>query len=148
MQFPGMVWAADSISYQSSRMERRRRPSVQRRSGHLQAGPTSPFFQSVALNKLCEFWQVAPLPVCFPPRWRIQKAVEWKQGELFPQPPLCPPGGHIHCPDRMVPSGSWQTVPRPLLCRVALGQLLPLSKSTSVPHGCLARFPRSFLLAS
>ena len=151
---PRMVWAAGNVRHQSSRMERASRPSVQRRSGHLQSRPTSPFFQSLPLNKLCEFWQVAPLPICFPPRWRIQKAVR-KQGELFPQARPCPPCGHT-AQERMVPFGSWHCVPRPLLCRVTPGQLLsrgccqllPLPKSTCVPHGWLARFPRSFFLAS
>lgn len=66
------------------------------------------------------------LPVSLPPHWRIQRAVEWKQGELFPQLPPCPPGGHTHCPGADGPFVTLHCVPRPLLCmlRITLGQLL------------------------
>lgn len=91
---------------------------------HLQAGPTpafsfNPWHSTNFVNS--GKW---PLPVCFPPRWRIQKAAEWKQGELFPSP-LPALQVAIHCPGPMVLFGSWHRVPRPLLCRVTpWGQLL------------------------
>ena len=59
------------------------------------------------------------LPVSFPPHWRIQRAVEWKQGELFPQLPPCPPGSHTHCPGADGPFVTLHCVPRPLLCMLS-----------------------------
>lgn len=149
-----MVWAADSLSYQSSGW--REGADLQSREDLVtfRAGPTSAFFQSVALNKLCEFWQVAPSLSASLHAGEFRRLLNGNRRAISPAPSL--------------PSRWPHTLPRshgPIWLLAPCAQTSPLQshsgpapeegllpapppKSASVPHGCLARFPRSFLLAS